>query len=637
MNTSKTTYSEELVFRPLPQLVIDANVNPQEFAAAQAAAQADYLAYWEDAAHELEWFHKWDAVLDTTNAPHYHWFPGGQCNIVHNALDRHITTGNKNKLALIWEGEAGDSKKYTYYELYREVNRLANALRSLGISKGDRVVLYLPLIPQTMITMLACAKIGAVHCMVFSGFSAKILRQRVVETQAKVVVTADGFYRNGHLIALKTLVDEALMGGSDSVETVIVVNRATLDVHMSEARDIWYDALIRQERSEAATEVMHAHDPLFILYTSGTTGEPKGVVHGHGGYMVALHRSLNWVFDIKPTDIFWCTGDLGWITGHSYVVYGPLIAGTTTVMYEGHPLYPQADRMWDIVSRYGVTVLYTAPTVIRMLMRYGHQYPRMHDLSTLRLLASAGESISPDTWLWFYKNIGHSQCPVLDTWWQTETGSCMITPFPVSVLKPGSVHRPVPGIMVDIVDDQGQAVPTGVQGNLVITQPWPSMLLDLDRNSQKYQSTYWPLKTHWYWTGDIVSRDEDGLIWIHGRSDDILNIAGHRIGNVELENAFLAHKAVAEVAVVGIPDKIKGEVGKAFVVLRPDFAVLEDRNEIIRMLKEHLRKEIGPVAVIRVIEFVDTLPHTQSGKIARHILKDREAGIAKDPSLLAES
>lgn len=636
MSIHKSTHSEELVFRPLPQLVIDANVNPQEFAAAQSSAQADYLGYWEYAAHELEWFHKWDAVLDETNAPHYRWFPGSQCNIVHNALDRHITTANKNKLALIWEGEAGDSKKYTYYELYREVNRLTNALRSLGLSKGDRVILYMPLIPQTMIAMLACAKIGAVHCMVFSGFSAKVLRQRIVETQAKVVITADGFYRNGHLLPLKTLVDEALMGGGDNVETVIVVNRATLDVRMSEARDIWYDALIRQERSEAATEVMNSEDPLFILHTSGTTGEPKGVVHGHGGYMVGLHRSLTWVFDIKPTDIFWCTGDLGWITGHSYVVYGPLIAGTTTVMYEGHPLYPQADRMWDIVARYGVTILYTAPTVIRMLMRYGHQYPRMHDLSTLRLLASVGESISPDTWLWFYKHIGHSQCPVLDTWWQTETGSCMITPFPVSVLKPGSVHRPVPGIMVDVVDDQGHPVPTGVQGNLVITQPWPSMLLDLDRKPDLYQSGYWPLGPNLYWTGDIVTKDDDGLIWIHGRSDDIMNIAGHRIGNVELENAFLMHKAVVDVAVVGIPDKIKGEVGKAFVVLTPDFAMLEDRNEIIRMLKDHLRKEVGPVAVIRSIEFVDSLPRTNSGKIARRMLKDREAGIAMDPSLLAE-
>lgn len=624
MHAAIQDYNQELVFRPLPQLVIEANINPQEFATAQAAAQSDDLSYWEDAAHELEWFHPWHQVLDSSKAPHYSWFPGGQCNIVHNALDRHITTANKNKLALIWEGEAGDTKKYTYYELYREVNRLANALRSLGVHKGDRVVLFMPLIPQTMVTMLACAKIGAVHCLVFTGFSAKVLRQRILETQAKVVVTADGFYRNGCLIALKNLVDEALMAGGDSVETVIVANRATLDVHMSEARDISYDALIRQEHSEAATEVMEAHDPLFILHTAGISGESKGVVHGHGGYMVALHRSLNWVFDIKPTDIFWCTGDLGWITGHSYVLYGPLIAGTTTVMYEGHPLYPQADRMWDIIARYGVTILYTAPTILRMLMRYGHQYPRMHDLSTLRLLASVGESIAPDTWLWFYKHIGHSQCPVLDTWWQTETGSCMITPFPVSVLKPGSVHRSVPGIAIEVVDDDGQPVPPGVKGNLVITRPWPSMLLDLDQQSDLYQQIYWPLNQPWYWTGDMVTRDEDGLIWVHGRSDDTLNIAGHRISYLELENAFLAHKAVAQVAVIGLADKIKGQVAKAFVVLTPDFAALDDDNEIIRMLKNHVRKEIGPVASIRSIEFTTDLPRQADGSIDRQALYAQE-------------
>ena len=636
MKETYMAYAEELVFRPLPQLVIEANVNPQEFAKALASAKADQIGYWEDAAQELDWFRKWDTVLDDTLAPHYQWFKGSQCNIVYNALDRHIATGNKNKLALIWEGEAGDTKKFTYYELYREVNKLANAMRSLGVGKGHRVVLYMPLIPQTMMAMLACAKIGAVHCAVFAGFSAKALKQRITEIEAKVVITADGFYRNGHIVNLKSTVDEALVSGCDCVETVIVVNRAKLDVDMSEARDIWYDALVRQERPEAATEIMEADDPLFILHTSGTTGEPKGVVHGHAGYMVGLHRSLDWVFDIKPTDIFWCTGDMGWITGHSYVVYGPLIAGTTTVMYEGHPLYPQADRMWDIVARYGVTILYTAPTVIRMLMRYGNQYPRMHDLSTLRLLASVGEPISPDTWLWFYKHIGHSECPILDTWWQTETGGCMISPFPVSVLKPGSVHRPLPGIEVDVVNDQGEPVRTGEQGNLVVTKPWPSMLLGLYRKPDLFRSTYWPLGPGQYWAGDIATRDEDGLIWIHGRSDEALNIAGHRIGNVELENAFLSHKAVADVAVIGIPDKIKGEVAKAFVVLQPEFAVLDDRNEIVRMLKAHMRKEVGPVAVIRSVEFVDTLPRTRSGKIVRRVLKAREAGIETDMSSIVE-
>ena len=636
MKESDMAYSEELVFRPLPQLVIEANVNPQEFATAQASAKADNLGYWEDAAQELDWFRKWDAILDDSEAPRYRWFKGAQCNIVYNALDRHIATANKNKLALIWEGEAGDTKKYTYYELYREVNKLANAMRSLGLGKGDRVILYMPLIPQTMMAMLACAKIGAVHCAVFAGFSAKALRQRITEVEAKLVITADGFYRNGRIINLKATVDEALVAGCDCVETVVVVNRAKLDVDMSEARDIWYDALVRQERSDAATEIMDAGDPLFILHTSGTAGEPKGIVHGHSGYMVGLHRSLDWVFDIKPTDIFWCTGDMGWITGHSYVVYGPLIAGTTTVMYEGHPLYPQADRMWDIVARYGVTVLYTAPTVIRMLMRYGHQYPRMHDLSTLRLLGSVGEPIAPDTWLWFYKHIGHSQCPILDTWWQTETGSCMITPFPVSVLKPGSVHRPMPGVEVDIVDEEGNPVEHGVAGNLVVTRPWPSMMLDIYGKPEMHDATYWPLGPGKYWAGDIATRDEDGLIWIHGRSDDVMNIAGHRIGNVELENAFLAHKAVADAAVIGIPDKIKGEVAKAYIVLQQEFAALDDHNEIIRMLKNHIRKEVGPVAVIRSVEFVEALPRNNSGKIVRRVLKAREAGLQVDLSAVVE-
>lgn len=613
----------ELVFRPLPQMVIEANVNPQELAAAQAAAREDNLAYWEDAAQELDWFRPWDAVLDDSRAPHYSWFPGGQCNIVHNALDRHILTANKNKLALIWEGEAGDSKKYTYYELYREVNRLANALHSLGLTKGDRVVLYMPLIPQTVAAMLACAKIGAVHCCVFSGFSAKVLRQRIAELGAKLVITADGFYRNGRFISLKATMDEALMSGCSCVETVIVANRANLDVDMSETRDIWYDALIRQERAESATEIMNATDPLFILHTTDSTGESKGVIHGHGGYMVGLNRSMNWLFDIKPTDIFWCTGDAAWIIGHSYAIYGPLVAGTTTVIYEGHPLYPQADRIWDMVDRHGVTILYTAPTVIRLLMRYGGQYPHLRDLSTLRLLATAGEGISQDVWLWFHKHVGRSQCPILDTWWQVETGSCMIAPFPVSALKPGSTHRPLPGIAMDIVDENGRSVPAGQKGHLMLTAPWPSMFLGLHRKPELYETAYWNSAGQ-YRTGDTASRDEDGLIWMHGRSDDVMNIAGHRISSAEVEKALMTHKAVAEAAVIGIPDRVKGEIGKAFIVLSPDFAMLDDRDEIIRTLKVHLRKEIGPVAVIRSMEFVDALPKANHGEPDRAALRLRE-------------
>ncbi|MBZ4685831.1 MAG: acetate/CoA ligase [Desulfomicrobiaceae bacterium] len=612
----------ERVFRPLPQLVIEANVNPHQLSRAHAAAAQDPLAYWEEAAQELEWFRKWDTILDTTAPSSPRWFVGAQTNIVHNALDRHIATGVKNKLALIWEGEAGDTRKYTYYEVYREVNKLANALRSLGIGKGDRVLLFLPLLPQTAFAMLATAKIGAVHCAVFPGFSAKALRSRIQELRPRLVITADGFYRGGRLVALKSMVDEALETGCDFVEGAIVVRRAGLDTPMNESRDLDYDAVVRRERWEAATEVMLHDDPLFILTTSEDGGRRKAVVHGHAGYMVALARTLLWLFDIKPTDIFWCTSDMAWITGHSYVLYGPMLAGTTTVMYEGHPLYPQADRMWDIVDRYGITILYTAPTIIRMLMRYGDQYPAMHDLSTLRLLASAGEALGGEAWLWLYKNVGHSRCPLLDTWWQTETGCCMISPFPVSVLKPGSVHRPLPGISADIVDAHGASVPSGVVGRLVITQPWPSMPLECVHEAGEAPSAW---QNGQFDTGDLAVRDEDGLIHIQGRADAVLNIAGHRLSCAEIELALTTHKAVAAAAVIGVPDRIKGEVAKAFVVLTPEFAALEDPGEIIRLLRQHVRKEIGPVAVLRSVVFVEAIPRAEDGAPDRAALKAQES------------
>jgi acetyl-CoA synthetase len=617
---------EERVFRPLPQLVIEANVNPQEYDAAVKAADEDYLGYWEDAARELDWFRKWNSVLDDSNPPFYRWFPGAKCNIVYNALDRHITTANKNKLALIWEGEPGDTQKFTYYELYRAVNRFANALRSLGIKKGDRVIIYMSPLPETIIAMLAVAKIGAVHCMVFAGFSAKALRERINDAQAKLVITADGFYRNGRAINLKKIIDEALEGGCDSIETVVVVHRAKVQVDMNEPRDLWYDALVKQESPESPTEVMDANDILFLLYSSGTTGKPKGIVHGHGGYMVGVNRSLNWVFDIKPTDIFCCTADAGWITGHSYVVYGPLMAGTTTVLYEGHPLYPQADRMWDVISKYGVTIFYTAPTLIRMLMRFGTQYPKKHDLSTLRLLGSVGEPINPEAWIWFYKNIGRSECPVIDTWWQTETGSFIISPFPISLLKPGSVYKPLPGIDADVVNEKGEPVAPGKGGLLVLKRPWPSMLLGLYNDPERYKKAYWETIPGVYLAGDVARKDEDGYIWIQGRSDDVLNIAGHRIGTAELESALVSHRAVAEAAVIGIPDSIKGEVAKAFVILNEEFNDPEDPDELLKSLKAHIRRELGPVAVVKSIEIRKKLPKTRSGKIMRRILKAEELG-----------
>jgi len=616
---------EERVFRPLPQLVIEANVNPQEYAEAMKLASEDYLKYWEEAAKELDWFKKWNQVLDDSNAPFYKWFVDAKCNIVYNALDRHIETANKNKLALIWEGEPGDTKKLTYYELYRAVNRFANALKTLGINKGDRVVLYLPPLPETMIAMLAVAKIGAVHSMVFAGFSAKALRDRIIDAEAKLVITADGFYRNGRVVNLKKVVDQALVDGCDCVETVVVVHRASVEMEMVDTRDIWYEDLVRQESPVCPTEVMDSEDMLFLLYSSGTTGKPKGIVHTHGGYMVGVHRSLKWVFDIKPTDIFWCTADVGWITGHSYVVYGPLMVGTTTIMYEGHPLYPQADRLWDIVERYGVTIFYTAPTLIRMLMRFGSQYPKKHDLSTLRLLGSVGEPINPEAWVWFYTNVGRSECPIMDTWWQTETGSFMISPLPITLLKPGSATKPLPGIEADVVDEEGNPVPPGKGGLLVIKKPWPSMLRTLYKNPERYKKTYWEKFPGMYLAGDVARKDEDGYFWIQGRSDDVLNIAGHRVGSAELESAFVSHRAVAEAAVIGVPDKIKGEVAKAFVILSEDVEV-EDPDELIKELKRHVRNELGPVAVVKSIEFRDKLPKTRSGKIMRRILRAQELG-----------
>lgn len=610
---------EERVFRPLPQMIIDAGVNPQDLRAAREFAAKNPEAYWEEAADELGWFKKWDRVLDDSEAPHYRWFTGARCNIVYNALDRHIETVNKNRLALIWEGEPGDQRQYTYYDLYRAVNRFANALRSLGVGKGDHVVLYMPQLPETVISMLACARIGAVHSLVFSGFSARLLRERVREVQPKVVVTADGFYRNGQVIRLKEEVDRALIDTpADSLESVVVVHRANVEVVMDSARDYWYADLVRHEKVQASAEIMDANDPLFLLHTSGTTGRSKGIVHTHGGYMVGVHRTFNWVFDLKPTDIFWCSADPGWITGHSYLVYGPLLAGTTTVMYEGHALYPQADRLWHIISKYGVTIFYTSPTQIRTLMRFGPKYPEQHDLSSLRILGSVGEPFNPEAWIWFQKNIGKGQCPVLDTWWQTETGMIMLSPMAVSVLKPGSVTKPLPGIEADVVDSSGNPVPPGKGGLLVIRKPWPAMMHSVYKDDKLIEEHYWGRIPGMFYAGDVARKDEDGYFWIQGRADDVLNISGHRIGTAELEGALTSHPEVAEAVVVGVPDKIKGQVAKAFVTLNHGVSPSDDLS---RELKEHIHRELGPVVIVKSIEFREELPKTSSGKIKRSALE----------------
>jgi len=624
---------EDRVFRPLPGLVMEANVNPQELAAAYQQAAHDPEAFWETAALELEWFKRWGKVLDESQAPFCKWFTGAKCNIVHNALDRHIKTGNKHRLALIWEGEPGDIRKFTYFELYRAVNRLAGALRSLGVAKGDRVVIYMPSLPETVIAMLACAKIGAVHCMVFAGFTGRALKDRLRDARPKCLITADGFYRNGRVVALKAALDEALHDDRDAVDVCVVVRRANLEVEMNPDRDVWYDDIVRHEKPEAHTEVMDSEDPLFLLYTSGTTGSPRGIVHSHGGYMVGVHHTLTWVFDIKPTDIVWCTADPGWITGHSYVVYAPLLAGTTTLLYEGHPLYPQADRMWHITAKHGVSVLYTTPTTVRMLMRYGSQFPRQHDLASLRLLGSVGEPFNPEAWVWFYQTIGRGECPVMDTWWQTETGQIMLAPMPVGLLKPGSVSKPLPGIEADVVDRAGNPVPPHKGGLLVIRRPWPGMMRNVWNDPAAFRA-YFEKIPGVYLAGDVARRDEDGYFWMQGRADEVINIAGHRLGTAELESALVSHRSVAEAAVIGVPDKIKGEIAKAFVTLRKGF---EESEELGKELKDHMRRELGPVAELKSVKFRADLPKTKSGKILRRVLKAEELGTDPgDVSMLEE-
>jgi len=623
---------ENRVFRPDPQTVIEANVTPADLESALALAAADPLAYWERAAEELEWHRRWERVLDDADPPRFRWFPGGRVNIAHNALDRHARSGNKNRLALIWEGEAGDCRKFTYYELSREVNRLANAFRSLGLVRGDRVTLYMPPLPETLIAMLAAAKVGASHSLVFAGFSARFLRQRINEARSKILVTADGFYRGGRVIALKPVVDDALHGVSPGcAETVVVVPRVGIDVEMTAPRDLYYHDVVRRESAEAACAAMESDDELFVLFTSGTTGRPKAVAHAHGGFMVGVHHTFREVFDVKPTDIYFCTADPGWITGHAYGVYGPLLAGATSIMYEGHPLYPQADRLWSMVARHGVTSLYTTPTLLRLLMRYGPQYPKKHDLSTLRLLGSVGEPIGAETWLWLHKHIGRSRCPVLDTWWQTETGMMMISPLPISPLKPGSVGKPLPGVAADVVDAAGNSLPPGQGGFLVIRKPWPGMFKEPAEDMGEARACladYWNRIPGMYFAGDMARRDEDGYFFIQGRADDVLNIAGRRMGTAELEAALLSHRAVAEAAVIGLPDRIKGQVAKAFVVPSPGFEDQFDGEDGLRAdIARHVRRELGPIVAFKAIEIREALPHTRSGKILRRALRDGELGV----------
>ena len=578
--------------------------------------------FWGEMANELSWYKKWTKVL-RWKLPFAQWFVGGKINVSYNCLDRHLLTWRKNKAAIIWEGEPGDTRTLTYGDLHREVCRCANVLKKLGVEKGDRIVIYMPMIPELPITMLACARIGATHSVIFGGFSAEALKDRINDAQAKLVVTADGGYRRGGVIPLKANVDEALKV-SPSVESVIVVNRVGLDVTMDPGRDHWWEALMSTTSAECEPEKLDSEHPLYILYTSGTTGKPKGVVHSTAGYLLGCHLTMKYVFDLKDTDTYWCTADIGWVTGHSYIVYGPFSNGATVVMYEGAPNHPEPDRFWSIIEKYKVNIFYTAPTAIRAFIKWGEQWPLKHDLSSLRLLGTVGEPINPEAWMWYNKIIGKGKCPIVDTWWQTETGSIMISPIPgVTPTKPGTATLPFFGIQPDVVNKEGKSVPVTQGGYLVIKKPWPSMMRGVYGDPERFKKTYWSDIKGVYFTGDGARRDKDGYYWIMGRVDDVINVSGHRLGTMEVESALVSHPYVAEAAVVGKPDEIKGSAICAFVTLEGKRSPTAQLKEELRL---HVAKEIGAMAKPDDIRFTDALPKTRSGKIMRRLLREIAAG-----------
>ena len=582
------------------------------------AANSDFVSFWDQRARLLKWFEPWEKTLDWNNS-FGKWFVGGKINASYNALD--VNQAEKSsKIAIFWEGEDGNSRVFTYGELYTEVKKFANALKSLGIKSGDRITIYLPMVPELIIAMLSCARIGAIHTVVFSGFSSVSLKDRVEDSGSKIIITADGGFRKGKLIKLKEIVDGSASNVS-SVEHVIVLRRANNDINLNEKDLIWSD-LMNSSSSECDAEKLDSTHPLYILYTSGTTGKPKGVLHGTGGYLTHLYSTFKWAFDIKDNDVYFCTADIGWVTGHSYVAYGPLLHGATQVMYEGAPDYPNASRMWDIIQKYHVTIFYTTPTALRMFMKFGDEIPNSFDLTSLRLLGTVGEPINPEVWKWYYDVIGKNNCPIIDTWWQTETGGMMISNLPgieTIPLKPGSATRPIPGVDIAVVDDDGDEVNDGTKGSLIIRNPWPGMLLTLWGDDEKYQSVYWSKYEGMYYPGDYAIKDNDGYLWLLGRSDDVLKVAGHRIGTAELESSLVSHNDVAESAVCGIPDEVKGESIIAFVVLREG---TKTSNQVLRNeLTDTVRSGIGPIATPSEFYFVAKLPKTRSGKIMRRLLK----------------
>lgn len=634
---------ENRLFPPSAEFAQNATIKSlEEYQQLYAKAKADPQAFWSQLAEkELHWFEKWSETLDW-QPPFAKWFVNGKINICYNCIDRHLTTWRRNKAAIIWEGEPGDSRTITYEQLHREVCQFANALKELGVKKGDVVGIYLPMIPEAAIAMLACARIGAPHSVVFGGFSADALRDRLNDAAAKVVITADGGFRKDKVVALKEQVDLALTDNSaPSVEKVLVVQRSKEPINMVADRDYWWHDLQKQVSANCPAEPMDSEDMLFILYTSGSTGKPKGVVHTTAGYNLYTHVTSKWIFDLKDTDVYWCTADVGWITGHSYIVYGPLSNGATTVMYEGVPRPSNLGCFWDVIEKYRVNIFYTAPTAIRAFIKMGEDIPNSRDLSSLRLLGTVGEPINPEAWMWYHRVIGKEKCPIVDTWWQTETGGIMITPLPGAIAtKPGSATLPFPGIIAAVVDLEGNPTHANEGGYLVVKHPWPGMMRTVYKNPDRFRNTYWEQIApkdgqYLYFAGDGSRQDEDGYFWVMGRVDDVISVSGHRLGTMEIESALVSHPAVAEAAVVGRPDEIKGEEVYAFVTLEGHY---EASQELAQALKDHVVKEIGIIARPGEIRFTDVLPKTRSGKIMRRLLRTLASGqeISGDTSTLED-
>jgi acetyl-CoA synthetase len=629
---------EDRRFPPSARFADAARLTPRALAALHRKAAVDYLGFWAELARgEIEWHRPFSVTLDESDAPNYRWFTDGRLNVAYNCLDVHLEA-RAQKPAIIFEGEPGDTRTLSYRELHAEVCRLANALKALNVGRGDRVVIYLPLVPEAVIAMLACARIGAIHSVVFGGFSALSLKDRIEDAGAKLLITADGGYRGGHTVELKAAADKALAGGCPSIERVIVLRRTGQAVPMIEGRDRWWHDAVEGQSTVCPPEWVDAEHPLFLLYTSGSTGRPKGIQHASAGYLLQVKLSTQWVFDLREDDVFWCTADVGWVTGHSYVAYGPLAAGTTLVMYEGAPTFPDGGRFWKICATHRVSVFYTAPTAIRALMRLGDELPQEYDLSRLRLLGSVGEPINPEAWMWYHRVIGRERCPIVDTWWQTETGAMMISPLPgVTATKPGSCTLPLPGIFADIVDDQGEPVTAADAGGyLVIRRPWPAMVRTIWRDNPRYLAAYWEkFQNRFYVAGDSAHRDKDGYFWIMGRIDDVLNVAGHRLGTMEIESALVAHPRVVEAAVVGKPHAIKGEAVFAFVVCRGE-RPQGDTGALVEELRATVTEQLGAIAKPDEIRFAESLPKTRSGKIMRRLLRAiaRGEAITQDISTL---